>query len=154
LLTTAPTRGGLREVSRHRLGHPQGAWCTLDATGEVAEGAISADEEGLARLAHRLGPEVSGCIEMMSGAVWVRDRLRACGWTVEIADARKVKAIAPLACKTDRVDARVLAELVRRDLSPGCGCHSRTGRLSKAGPNRLRWVAVEAAQQAWRPTSP
>jgi transposase len=48
----------------------------------------------------------------------VRDRLAACGWQVEIADARKVKAIAPLACKTDRVDARVLAELVRRDLVP------------------------------------
>ncbi len=55
---------------------------------------------------------------MMSGAVWVRDRLTACGWTIEIADARKVKAIAPLACKTDRVDARVLADLVRRDLVP------------------------------------
>ncbi len=39
-------------------------------------------------------------------------------WTIEIADARKVKAIAPLACKTDRVDARVLADLARRDLVP------------------------------------
>jgi transposase len=55
---------------------------------------------------------------MMSGAVWVRDSLAACGWTIEIADARKVKAIAPLACKTDRVDARVLADLARRDLVP------------------------------------
>ena len=35
-----------------------------------------------------------------------------------MADARKVKAIAPLACKTDRVDARVLADLARRDLVP------------------------------------
>ncbi len=35
-----------------------------------------------------------------------------------LADARKVKAIAPLACKTDRVDARVLADLARRDLIP------------------------------------
>ena len=94
------------------------AWCALNDSGEVSEGAISADEDGLARLAHRLGPEVRGCVEMMSGAVWVRDRLTTCGWTIEIADARKVKAIAPLACKTDRVDARVLAELVCRDLVP------------------------------------
>jgi transposase len=50
--------------------------------------------------------------------VWVRDRLGECGWVIEIADARKVKAIAPLACKTDRVDARVLADLARRDLVP------------------------------------
>ena len=31
---------------------------------------------------------------------------------------RKVRDIAPLACKTDKVDARVLAELCRRDLVP------------------------------------
>src|SRR5919199_4836913 len=84
------------------------AWCALDERGGVAEGGIPADEDGLARLVHRLGPDVRGCVEMMSGAVWVRDRLAACGWQIAIADARKVKAIAPLACKTDRVDARVL----------------------------------------------
>jgi transposase len=79
---------------------------------------IAADEDGLLRLVSRLGPDVYGCIEMMSGAAWVRDRLAECGWTIEIADARKVKAIAPLACKTDKVDARVLADLARRDLVP------------------------------------
>ncbi len=35
-----------------------------------------------------------------------------------MADARKVKSVAPLACKTDKVDARVLAELCRRELVP------------------------------------
>src|SRR5439155_24903558 len=84
----------------------------------MVEGAISADEDGLAKLVHKLGPDVRGCIEMMSGAVWVRDRLAECGWEIQIAEPRKVKALAPLACKTDRVDARVLAELVRRDLVP------------------------------------
>jgi transposase len=88
-------------------GTRRAAWCALTAGGELAEGAISADEDGLARLVARLGPDVRGCVEMMSGAPWVRDRLTECGWTIEIADARKVKAIAPLACKTDRVDARV-----------------------------------------------
>jgi transposase len=37
---------------------------------------------------------------------------------VQIAHARKVRDVAPLACKTDKVDARVLAELARRDLVP------------------------------------
>jgi PhnB protein len=55
---------------------------------------------------------------MMSGAVWVRERLAEAGWDVEVADAGKVKNVAPLACKTDRVDARVLAELCRRELVP------------------------------------
>ena len=40
------------------------------------------------------------------------------GWQVKVAHARKVRDVAPLACKTDRVDARVLAELCRRDLVP------------------------------------
>jgi signal transduction histidine kinase len=79
---------------------------------------ISADEDGLARLVARLGPDVYGCIEMMSGAAGVREQLARCGWVIEIADARKVKAIAPLACKTDKIDARVLADLARRDLVP------------------------------------
>ena len=34
------------------------------------------------------------------------------------------------------------------------GQSSRTGRLSKAGPDTLRWAAVEAAQHAWRPNNP
>ena len=57
-------------------------------------------------------------MEMMSGAVWVRDRLEAAGWEIKVAHARKVRDVAPLACKTDKVDARVLAELCRRDLVP------------------------------------
>jgi transposase len=99
-------------------GTRRAAWCALTRAGELQEGMIAADEDGLLRLVARLGPDVYGCIEMMSGAAWVRDRLAECGWTIEIADARKVKAIAPLACKTDRVDARVLADLARRDLVP------------------------------------
>jgi transposase len=95
------------------------AWCARSAGGAIsAEGFTPADEDGLARLVLQLGTDVKACVEMMSGAVWVRDRLRSAGWQVEVADARRVKGIAPLACKTDRVDARVLAELCRRDLVP------------------------------------
>lgn len=100
-------------------GTRRAAWCALEESGRlVGEGFIPADEDGLARLVIELGDEVRGCIEMMSGAVWVRDQLAGAGWTIQIANARKVKAVAPLACKTDRVDARVLAELARRDLVP------------------------------------
>src|SRR5437763_8657358 len=99
-------------------GTRRAAWCAVDERGELVEGTVPADEDGLARLVHTLGPDVRGCVEMMSGAVWVREQLRACGWEFQVADARKVKAIAPLACKTDRVDARVLAQLARRDLVP------------------------------------
>src|SRR5215218_2451908 len=95
------------------------AWCALREGGEIGgEGLVPADEDGLAKLVLRLGGDVRACVEMMSGAVWVRDRLEAACWEVELADARKVKGLAPLACKTDKVDARVLAELCRRDLVP------------------------------------
>ncbi len=34
------------------------------------------------------------------------------------------------------------------------GQRSQTGKLSKTGSKLLRWAAIEAAQQAWRPTNP
>ncbi len=95
------------------------AWCALDAAGELlGEGVVPADRDGLTGLVARRGLEVSAAVEMMSGAVWVADTLRAGGWRVQVADARKAKALAPLAAKTDRIDARVLAELCRRELVP------------------------------------
>jgi transposase len=61
---------------------------------------------------------VTAAIESMNGARFVHDQLELAGWHVEIADALKVKGLAPLAAKTDRIDAWVLAELGRRDLVP------------------------------------
>ena len=63
----------------------------------------------------------AGCaavIESMTGARFVRDTLEELGREVVIADAQKVKGLAPLACKTDKIDAGVLAELSHRDLVP------------------------------------
>src|SRR5512132_1199753 len=95
------------------------AFCAMGEGGEIrSEGLIPANEDGLARLVLELGSEASGCVEMMSGAAWGKERLEAAGWVMKVAHARKVRDVAPLACKTDRVDARVLAELCRRDLVP------------------------------------
>ena len=59
-----------------------------------------------------------GVIESMTGARFVHDQLEELGWDVLIADAAKVKGLAPLACKTDKIDTRVLALLSQRDLVP------------------------------------
>ena len=64
------------------------------------------------------GEPVCAVIESMTGARFVHDTLEAHGWSVQIADAQKVKGLAPLAVKTDRIDARVLAVLSQRDLVP------------------------------------
>ncbi len=95
------------------------AWCALDGRGEiVGEGALPADLDGLLRLVAAAGREVTATLEMMSGAAWVAETLQAAGWRVQVADSRKARALAPLAAKTDRIDARALAELARRDLVP------------------------------------
>jgi transposase len=73
---------------------------------------------GLARQVSGFGEPVVAAIESMNGARFVHDQLELAGWDVAIADAQKVKGLAPLACKTDRIDAWVLAELSRRELIP------------------------------------
>ena len=61
------------------------AWCALSDGGAISgEGMVPADEDGLARLVLTVGPEIRACVEMMSGAVWVRDRLAAAGWDVAV----------------------------------------------------------------------
>ena len=105
------------DLSRQRLDV-----CVLEEAGErVAEIAGSPDADGLGHLAWqiaRYGGPVSATIESMNGARFVHDQLELLGWEVAVADAVKVKGLAPLACKTDRIDAWVLAELTRRELVP------------------------------------
>jgi transposase len=94
----------------------------LDEDGRTVEvTAVRPDADALRSLVHlvgRHGEPVTATIESMNGARFVHDQLELAGWDVVIADAVKVKGLAPLAAKTDRIDARVLAELGRRDLVP------------------------------------
>jgi transposase len=96
--------------------------CLLSDDGElVAETVAPADADGLRGLAERVARHrqpVRAVIESMNGARFVHDTLEELGWEVLVADAQKVKGLAPLACKTDRIDARVLAVLSQRDLVP------------------------------------
>ncbi len=105
------------DLSRKRLDV-----CLLSDQGElVDELAAVPDAGGLKTLADRVGEQeepVCAVIESMTGARFVHDTLESHGWSVEIADAQKVKGLAPLAVKTDRIDARVLAVLSQRDLVP------------------------------------
>ena len=104
------------DLSRHRLD----VRVLEEGGATVAELAVAPTGPELRRLAARFlgeGP-VRAVIESMNGARFVHDTLELAGWDVEIADAQKVKGLAPLACKTDRIDAWVLAELSRRDLVP------------------------------------
>jgi transposase len=97
--------------------------CLLSESGEqVDQLASPPDADALRTLARRIdavhGEPVCAVIESMTGARLVHDTLEQEGWAVEIADAQKVKGLAPLACKTDKIDSRVLARLSQRDLVP------------------------------------
>jgi transposase len=83
--------------------------------------AVAPDASALRTLVRRVAAEggpVRAAIESMNGARFVHDSLEFAGWDVLIADAQRVRGLAPLAAKTDKIDARVLAELTRRALVP------------------------------------
>ncbi len=123
------------DLSRKRLD-----FHLLDGEGETVDvGAAPPDADGLLGLTRRLDRHrepIRAAIESMNGARFVHDRLELAGWQVEIADAQKVKGLAPLACKTDRIDAWVLAELARRDLVPAIWLPDP---LVRAERERARW---------------
>ena len=79
----------------------------------------------------------------MNGARFVHDRLEEHGWDVLIADATKVKGLAPLACKTDKIGARVLATLSARD-EDQASAGARSTRFSLLH----RWQSNSAAVTA------
>jgi hypothetical protein len=114
------------DLSRRRLDV-----CLIDDGGEVVDHtAAPPDADGLRHLAERLrGQPVRAVIESMTGARFVHDTLEELGWEVLVADAQKVKGLAPLACKTDKIDARVLAELSWRDLLHERGIQDGPDRL-------------------------
>src|SRR5215210_664880 len=97
--------------------------CLLSEAGEQLDQlAAPPDADSLRRLAGRIeevhAEPVCAVVESMTGARFVHDTLEQAGWDVEIADAQKVKGLAPLACKTDKIDSMVLATLSQRDLVP------------------------------------
>jgi transposase len=97
--------------------------CLLSEQGEhLDQLAVPPDVESLRTLARRIdevhGEPVCAVVESMTGARLVHDTLEREGWDVEIADAQRVKGLAPLACKTDKTDSLVLATLSQRDLVP------------------------------------
>jgi transposase len=125
------------DLSRRRLDY-----CLLDEQGgRVEVGVAPPDADGLLGLVRGVresygSAPVQAAIESMNGARFVHDTRERGGWQVEVADAQKVKGLAPLACKADRIDAWVLAELSRRDLVPAIWLPGFTQRQER---ERARW---------------
>ncbi|NNN22068.1 MAG: transposase [Acidimicrobiales bacterium] len=85
----------------------------------LVESFVTPNPLGLDALVGKLlGFEVKAVIESKSGARFIHDYLENEGWDVKMADTRKAKRLAPFTCKTDKIDARVLAELSFMDIVP------------------------------------
>jgi hypothetical protein len=132
--------------------------CLLSDHGEhLDQLAVPPDVDSLSRLARRIEEvhrePVCAVVESMTGARLVHDTLEAEGWEVEIADAQKVKGLAPLACKTTGSIRRswrssLTVTWCRRSGCPIRGCArsasspafgsiwSSTGRRSRAASTR------------------
>jgi hypothetical protein len=102
-----------------------------EAGAALAVTTAAPDRDGLTVLTDRIGGfggPAYAAIESMKGARCVHDQLELAGWQVEIADAQ--------ACKTDKIDAWVLAELSRRDLVPAIWLPTPTVRAER---EQARW---------------
>jgi hypothetical protein len=110
---------------------------------------VPPDADGLKRSREAGGggsrEPVCAAIESMTGARFVHDTLEQAGWEVEIADAQRVKELAPLACKTDRIDSQMLATLSLRDWSRRSGFPI---------PGFARSASWPASGCIWSSTSP
>ena len=123
------------DLSRRRLDV-----CLVDEVGElVARLAAAPDADGLRHLAMRVSAgRVRAVIESMNGARFVHDTLEELGWEVLVADAQKVKGLAPLACKTDKIDCSRSATWCRRS---GCPTRRSAANASSRGSGCI-WFAT------------
>jgi transposase len=123
------------DLSRHKLDVQ-----VMNEAGEPVQVTTAPpDTDGLGGLARQTagyGEPVAAATWSMNGARFVHDQLELAGWQVQVADAQKVKGLAPLACKTDRIDAWVLAELARRELVPAIWLPTPEVRAER---ERARW---------------
>jgi transposase len=89
-------------------------YCLMDPAGEIlAEGSLPTEEVAT------VVPDDCACVLEATGS-WhhTYDALCSCAAEVKLAHPSHVKAIASARVKTDKIDARILAHLLRTDLVP------------------------------------
>lgn len=59
-------------------------------------------------------------IESCRGYEWLVDTLEAMGHTIHLGDSRSIKLIAVTQCKTDKIDSKILMELLAKNFLPTC----------------------------------
>jgi transposase len=93
------------------------------------------DEGEIKKFFLQHGPLVCA-IENCRGIEWFVELVKACGCEVRVANTFAVKQIAQTAKKTDRVDSKILMELVARNYLPTVYQPTRNERILR---EKLRW---------------
>jgi transposase len=94
--------------------------CALEDEGHVVaeHRRLAADGAGLVAWVQALGGAVTVATEATLYWAWLHDHLQATGIPAVAAHPYQVKLIWQARCKTDSIDARKLAELLRTHLLP------------------------------------
>src|SRR4051812_717622 len=91
----------------------------LDEQGtELLSRRVANDPEALKAILAELGGELQVALEATYGWEWLADLLESEGHELHLSHPLRTKAIAAARVKTDAVDARTLAHLLRADLLP------------------------------------
>jgi len=108
---------------------------------KVASGEVETTREALERRLKRYVKDgLAVAIEAGNQTAWIHDALVAMGAKVTVANPTKVKLIAESRRKTDKIDAKILCELLRIDALP-CPVHM-PGKQARA----LRGLLVARRQ--------
>src|SRR5215212_11448021 len=119
-------------------------YCLVDGGGAVVrEGSVPTED--VLTLVDR--PDLAAVLEASGDWCAPYDTLRASGVAVKLAHPARVKAIAAARIKTDKIDARILAHLLRTDLIPEAWAAPQETRELRALV-RLRWGFVSVRTQA------
>lgn len=94
--------------------------CTLDESGTIVERQTMKTESESVTIYFRQWPvhEHRAVVECTTGWYWLCDLLHSLGITIVLAHAKYLKAISYAKVKTDAVDAKTLANLLRMGYIP------------------------------------
>lgn len=137
----------------------------LKQTGEVFRKArVESRSETLKAFFDDIPEEIRGVVEAGRNLCWIYDQLNQCVSEVVVAHPLKVKAIACAKIKTDEIDSRVLADLLRADLIPPAHVpsleirgmrkllhqHIALVRMRTQVKNRIHAIVEQYPEYAWQ----
>ena len=97
------------------------SYCVKTAAGEILEeGTIAAQRSALRAWAAARGQPWRGAMEATLFSDWIFDTLQPYSVQVQMAHPAKMKAISAGKKKSDTIDARTIADLLRCNLLPAC----------------------------------